>query len=114
MTRKKTTATPKRRKNQGDRCGVIYIRNVPERVKQALIAKAAAEGVSLNAYLRAELKSLADIPSEAEVRARLRHAKPFDLRESSASIIRAARSQRSDPFAHSSCATKHRHPTFRR
>lgn len=96
MIHKRTTATPKRRKNQDGDYSVIQIRNVPRRIKQALNARAAAEGISLSAYLRAELKALADLPSEAEVRARPGHAQPFGLRESSASSIRTARAERED------------------
>lgn len=41
----------------------ITIRDVPERVRDELAARAALQGKSMQEYLRAELKRLADRPS---------------------------------------------------
>ncbi|HKZ11443.1 MAG TPA: hypothetical protein VJL61_12165 [Rhodanobacteraceae bacterium] len=107
MTRKKATGTPNSRRNIAhDVRTTIQVCNVPERIKRALASKAAAEGASLSAYLRAELETLAAWPSEGEVRARLEGAEPFGLRESSARIIRTARAERADTIL------AHRFTTF--
>jgi hypothetical protein len=97
MTRKEATVTSNSRRNIArDVWTTIQVRNVPERVKRALASKATAEGASLSAYLRAEFETLAALPSEAEVRARLEGAEPFGLRDSSARMIRSARAERAD------------------
>jgi plasmid stability protein len=54
----------------------ITIRNVPDETRDALAARAAASGRSLQEYLSAELRELADRPDPvtalAEIRARVR------------------------------------------
>lgn len=97
MTRKRITPTPRHREARDVRT-TIQIRNVPGSVKRALAAKAVASGISLGAYLRAELSALAEIPAQAEVRAKLEHGEPLRVRESSAKIIRQDRAERSDPI----------------
>ena len=48
----------------------IQVRDVPDAVHRELATRAAAAGVSLTAYLRAELIRLAERPPVAEVLAR--------------------------------------------
>lgn len=74
----------------------IQIRNVPESVHRIYQARAAAAGMSLQEYLRAELVRNAALrsPAElvAEVRDRLRAEGPDGFaRMSSASVIHADR-----------------------
>lgn len=97
MTPKRIAPTPRRR-NARDIPTTIQIRNVPGSVKLALAAKAASAGVSLSAYLRGELEALAEIPSEAEVRATLEHGASRFVFHSSTKIIRQDRVERSDPL----------------
>ena len=70
---------------------MIQIRNVPERVHRTLKARSALAGKSLSDFIREELVSLAAIPSEEELRARMRDAEPFAMKKSSASIVRQER-----------------------
>ncbi|MGH8191997.1 MAG: FitA-like ribbon-helix-helix domain-containing protein [Rhodanobacteraceae bacterium] len=70
---------------------MIQIRNVPERVHRTLKARSALAGKSLSDFIREELVSLAAIPSEEELRARMRDAEPFVMKKSSASIVRQER-----------------------
>jgi antitoxin FitA len=48
----------------------IQVRDVPDEVHRELATRAAAAGVSLTAYLRAELTRIAERPPVAEVLAR--------------------------------------------
>jgi antitoxin FitA len=48
----------------------IQIRDVPDEVHRVLATRAAAAGVSLTAYLRAELTRVAERPAVADVLAR--------------------------------------------
>jgi hypothetical protein len=50
----------------------LYIRDVPEKVTETLKKRAAAQGSSLSAYVAKELEKLAEMPSNAEVVARIR------------------------------------------
>ncbi|HHV22975.1 MAG TPA: antitoxin [Propionibacterium sp.] len=50
----------------------LYIRDVSEEVAEVLKARAAAEGMSLSAYVGAELAKIAAKPTNAEIVARLR------------------------------------------
>ena len=67
----------------------ITIRNVPEGVRRVLASRAAANGRSLQSYLRAALIELADRPDVGEVLERIRERKALaDTRLRSASILR--------------------------
>lgn len=72
---------------------LIQIRDVEESVRDRLKARAAAEGVSFNTYLRRMLAQEADRPTRAEVlaRARLRSER---AEVSSAAVVREARDAR--------------------
>jgi plasmid stability protein len=50
----------------------LYIRDVPDAVAQTLKERAAAQGMSLSAYVAAELARVASRPTNAEIVARLR------------------------------------------
>ena len=50
----------------------LYIREIPESVAVTLKERAAAQGMSLSAYVGAELTRIAARPTNAEVVARLR------------------------------------------
>ncbi len=70
---------------------MIQIRNVPTRIHRALKARAALEGRSMSDLLLEQIEASLALPSEAELRDRLRSAEPFDLSESSAELIRRER-----------------------
>lgn len=53
------------------RMPLVQVRAVPEATLNALKARAAASGLTLSAYLRAELERLAARPTNAEVVERL-------------------------------------------
>lgn len=50
----------------------LYVRDVTDEVTQTLKARAAAEGMSLSAYVARELTRLAERPTNAELVARLK------------------------------------------
>ncbi len=70
---------------------MIQIRNVPARLHRALKARAALEGRSMSDLLLEQIEASLALPSEAELRERLRAAEPFGLTESSAGLIRRER-----------------------
>lgn len=70
---------------------MIQVRNVPEKVHRTLKARAALAGKSLSDLILDELTAMVALPSEAELRARLREAEPFAIQQSSATIIRHER-----------------------
>ena len=70
---------------------MIQVRNVPDSVHRALKAKAALAGKSLSDWILEELEALAALPSEEELLQRLRETEPFEMKRSSAKIIRKDR-----------------------
>jgi plasmid stability protein len=72
----------------------VQIRNVPESVHAILRARAARAGKSLSEYLLAELRSLAEVPTNEELLERVLRQKPVRLKHSPASLIRAERDAR--------------------
>lgn len=67
----------------------ITIRNVPDEVSRELASRAAANGRSLQSYLRTALIDLADRPDVGEVLERIRERKAVTgTRFPSASILR--------------------------
>jgi antitoxin FitA len=52
---------------------LVQVRDVPEATLRALKARAAERGLTLTAYLRAELEKLAARPTNAEIVERLAH-----------------------------------------
>lgn len=72
---------------------LVQIRDVDETVRDQLKARAAAEGVSLNAYLSALLTEAAGRPTREEVFQRIRlRSERSDV--GSASIVRQQRDER--------------------
>ena len=70
---------------------MIQIRNVPTRLHRALKSRAAMEGKSMSELLLEQIERLLALPSEQELRTRLRDAEPFAMQESSAELIRRER-----------------------
>lgn len=70
---------------------MIQVRNVPGSVHRTLKARAALAGTSLSELIRSQLIAMAELPSEAELRARLTDAQPFAMEQSSAAAIRHER-----------------------
>ena len=70
---------------------MIQIRNVPDDLHRKLKAQAAARGMSLSDYLRAEVEQLAARPSPAEIKERLRRLGPTRLPEDPAVTVRRLR-----------------------
>lgn len=73
---------------------MIQIRNVPNELHSRLKARAALEGMSLSDYLLREVRRVAERPSLAELRTRLRQRKPVRTRVSPARAVRAERDRR--------------------
>ncbi len=71
---------------------LVQVRDVPEDVHRTLKARAAQAGMSLSEYLRAELTRIAALPTNEELRARLRQRTPVPMpRETPEVIIRRHR-----------------------
>ena len=73
---------------------MIQIRNVPDAVHATLKARAALAGVPLTDFLLAELRRVAELPTGAELAARLRGREQAQLRVSPARAVRAERDAR--------------------
>ena len=78
---------------------MIQLRNVPEALHRSLKARAAMAGMSLSDYLLAEIKEIAERPTLAEMRERLRRRKPVAARFDAANLIREERQARDEPEA---------------
>ena len=70
---------------------MIQLRNVPESLHRKLKARAALEGMSLSDYLVSEIRRIAERPTLAELKERLRQRAPVELTESPAAAVRAER-----------------------
>jgi len=70
---------------------MIQIRNVPTALHRALKARAAMEGKSMSELLMEQMEAWLELPSERELRERLRNGEPFDMADSSAELIRKER-----------------------
>lgn len=73
---------------------MIQVRNVPDSVHRTLKAQAALAGMSLSDFLLAEIRHLAERPSVAELRERLRHRSRIAGRLSAAEAVRRERDAR--------------------
>lgn len=73
---------------------MIQLRNVPDALHRQLKARAAANGQSLSDYLIAEIRSIAERPTPAEMRYRLSQRAPSRVKESAAQAVRAERDGR--------------------
>ena len=73
---------------------MIQIRNVPEALHRKLKARAAMEGLSLSDYLLKAAERVAEVPTLAEMKARLARLSPVTTRMSPAAAVRAERDGR--------------------
>ena len=73
---------------------MIQLRNVPDAVHRTLKARAAMAGMSLSDYLVAEVRRIAERPTLAELRDRLRLRDPVPSPEPAARAVRAERDAR--------------------
>jgi plasmid stability protein len=73
---------------------MIQLRNVPDELHRKLKARAAAEGMSLSAYILRDAARLAEQPSWDEFRRKLSKLRPIKTTESPAETIRAMRDSR--------------------
>lgn len=69
----------------------IQVRNVPDSVHRILKARAALAGMSLSDFLLAEIRRVAQRPTIAELRERLRHRTRIVGRVSAAEAVRLER-----------------------
>ena len=70
---------------------MIQLRNVPDALHRSLKARAAMAGMSLSDYLVTEIKEIAERPTLAEFRERLRSRKPVTAYFDSAQLVREER-----------------------
>ena len=70
---------------------VIQIRNVPEGVYRALKAQAAVAGMSLSDFLLEKMRHLAETPTLAQLRERVRHRSRVASLLSAAEAVRRER-----------------------
>jgi antitoxin FitA len=73
---------------------MIQVRNVPDGVHRTLKAQAAMAGMSLSDFLLAEMRHLAERPTVAELRERLRHRSRIADPLSAAEAVRRERDAR--------------------
>ncbi len=73
---------------------MIQLRNVPDALHRKLKARAFLEGRSLSDYLLGQIRELAQRPTPAEMRERLRSRSPVTLQIPPADLIRQDRDQR--------------------
>jgi len=73
---------------------MIQLRNVPDALHRKLKARAAMAGVSLSDYLLAEIKEIASLPTDDELRERLHKLEPVSVPVDLAELIREERDSR--------------------
>ena len=73
---------------------MIQLRNVPDSLHRSLKARAAMAGMSLSDYLLTEIKEIAERPTLAEMRDRLRARKAVTLSLDTARLVREERDAR--------------------
>jgi len=73
---------------------MIQVRNVPDNVHRTLKAQAALAGMSLSDFLLAEIRHLAERPTIAELRERLRRRSHIAGALSAAEAVRRERDAR--------------------
>jgi len=73
---------------------MIQVRNVPDKIHRILKSRAALAGMSLSAYLLAELRQIAERPTMEEIRKRLQQREPVNLPISAAEMVRQEREGR--------------------
>ncbi|MGH9698115.1 MAG: FitA-like ribbon-helix-helix domain-containing protein [Candidatus Acidiferrales bacterium] len=73
---------------------MIQVRNVPDNLHRTLKAQAAVAGMSLSDFLLAEIRHLAERPTTAELRERLRHRSRIAAQLSAVEAVRRERDAR--------------------
>jgi plasmid stability protein len=73
---------------------MIQLRNVPDALHRSLKVRAAMAGMSLSDYLLSEIKEIAERPTLAELRDRLRTRKSVTVHLDTARLVRAEREAR--------------------
>jgi len=73
---------------------MIQVRNVPDNLHRTLKAQAAMAGMSLSDFLLAEIRRVAERPSIAELRERLRRRSAVSGALSAADAVRRERDSR--------------------
>ena len=73
---------------------MIQLRNVPDALHRSLKARAAMAGMSLSDYLLTEIREIAERPTLAEMRGRLRTRKAVTLSLDTARLVREEREAR--------------------
>lgn len=73
---------------------MIQIRNVPDAIHRRLKARAAMEGKSLSDYLLSEIREIAEQPTIAELRERIKRREPVSVGVPIAELIREEREAR--------------------
>ena len=73
---------------------MIQLRNVPDALHRTLKARAAMAGMSLSEYLLTEIKEIAERPTLAELRDRLRTRTAVTLSLDTARLVREEREAR--------------------
>jgi antitoxin FitA len=73
---------------------MIQVRNVPDGLHRTLKAQAALSGMSLSDFLLAEIRQVAERPTIAELRERLRRRSRVESPVSAAEAIRRERDAR--------------------
>lgn len=81
---------------------MIQLRNVPDALHRMLKARAAMAGMSLSDYLLMEIKEMAERPTLAEFRDRLRKREPVSVDFDTAKFLREERDERSERTLHRS------------
>jgi antitoxin FitA len=73
---------------------MIQVRNVPESLHRTLKARAALSGMSLSDFLLAEIRHVAERPTIAELRDRVRHRSRVESPVSADEAVRRERDAR--------------------
>ena len=73
---------------------MIQLRNVPEDLHRKLKARAAAEGMSLSAYILRDVRENAERPTMPEWLEKVKKLRPIRTGESAAEAVRAIRDAR--------------------
>jgi antitoxin FitA len=73
---------------------MIQVRNVPDGLHRTLKAQAALSGMSLSDFLLAEIRQVAERPTIAELRERLRRRSRVESPVSAAEAVRRERDRR--------------------
>jgi plasmid stability protein len=73
---------------------MIQLRNVPDALHRSLKARAAMAGMSLSDYLLTEIREIAERPTLAELRDRLRTRKAVTVQLDTARLVREEREAR--------------------